>query len=336
MTDVTTGPRPSAGDPGDRADGTALTRNPLAPGGDARPARTTRPDRRRLPWTVRLLLAPFLVFFVAAFVAPILYSVWTSLFATSSGGGLGLSKSETVFVGLENFGRVARSGAFWTGMGRVLLYGVVQVPVMTLFALALALVLDALMRRVKKLLQLVYFLPYAVPGVVAALIWTYLYVPQLSPVVQLLEGFGAPSDVFLQPSALLISIANIATWSWTGYNMIIILAGLQAIPTDQFEAARLDGASEWRIARSIKIPSVSGAIGLAVLMSIIGTVQLFNEPTIMRTVSANIDSQYTPMMMGYNAVSSDPGFSSAIALSMALVTGVLVFVYYRLSTRLSR
>lgn len=333
MTDVTTGPRPSAGGPGDRA---ASPDVPRPAGTGERTARPLRPTRRRLPWAVRLLLAPFLALFVATFVAPIVYSVWTSLFATTSGGGLGLSKSETVFVGLENFVRVAQSGPFWTGMGRVLLYGVVQVPVMTVFALALALVLDALMRRVKKLLQLVYFLPYAVPGVVAALIWTYLYVPQLSPVVQLLERVGAPSDVFLQPGALLISIANIATWSWTGYNMIIILAGLQAIPRDQFEAARLDGASEWRIARSIKIPSVAGAIGLAVLMSIIGTVQLFNEPTIMRTVSANIDSQYTPMMMGYNAVSSDPGFSSAIALSMALVTGVLVFAYYRLSTRLSR
>ncbi|MFF2267364.1 carbohydrate ABC transporter permease [Cellulosimicrobium cellulans] len=292
--------------------------------------------KRPLPWSVRLLLLPFVALFLATFVIPIFYSLWTSLFSVTSGGGLGLSKSETVFVGLENFVRVAQSDAFWTGMGRVLLYGLVQVPVMTVFALVLALVLDALMARVKKLFQLVYFLPYAVPGVVAALVWAYLYVPQLSPVVQLLERLGAPSDVFLQQDALLLSIANIATWSWTGYNMIIILAGLQAIPRDQFEAARLDGAGELRIAWSIKIPSVAGAIGLAVLMSIIGTVQLFNEPTILRTISNNIDSQYTPMMMGYNAVSSDPGFSSAIALSMALVTGVLVFAYYRLSTRLSR
>lgn len=327
MTDVTTGPRRTAGGPGDRVTAPAAVPAPPA-------RRTSR--RRSLPWSVRLLLLPFVLFFVATFVVPIVYSLWTSLFSVTSGGGLGLSKSETVFVGLENFARVAQSDAFWTGMGRVLLYGLVQVPFMTVFALVLALVLDALMARVKKAFQLVYFLPYAVPGVVAALVWAYLYVPQLSPVVQLLERFGAPSDVFLQQDVLLLSIANIATWSWTGYNMIIILAGLQAIPRDQFEAARLDGAGELRIAWSIKVPSVAGAIGLAVLMSIIGTVQLFNEPTILRTISNNIDSQYTPMMMGYNAVSSDPGFSSAIALSMALVTGVLVFAYYRLSTRLSR
>ncbi|WP_416393525.1 MULTISPECIES: carbohydrate ABC transporter permease [unclassified Curtobacterium] len=283
-----------------------------------------------------LLLVPFLLFFIATFVAPIVYALVTSLFSQSSGGGLGLSKQETIFVGLGNFVRVFQDDAFWAGTLRVLIYGVVQVPFMTLFALLLALALDAMMSRLKRALQVLYFLPYAVPGVVAALIWTYLYVPQLSPVVQLLQNFGVSSNVFLDPSTILLSIANITTWSWTGYNMIIILAGLQAIPRDQFEAARLDGANEWRIAWHIKVPSVSGAIGLSVLMSIIGTIQLFNEPTIMRTVSNNIGSDFTPMMMGYNALSTDPGFSSAIALSMAAVTAVLVFVCYRISSRLSQ
>lgn len=326
--------------------GRAETVTPASTSGTSHPAgsrnvpssapRAGRRKGRRLPWPVTLLLAPFLVVFVATYAVPIVYATWTSLFSVTSGDGLGLGKPETIFVGLENYLRVLESEPFWTGIVRVLLYGIIQVPLMTAFALVLALILDAIMNRVKKSLQLVFFLPYAVPGVVAALIWTYLYVPQLSPIVQFLEELGAPGDVFLQPGALLLSIANIATWSWTGYNMIIILAALQAIPRDQFEAARLDGAGEWRIARSIKVPGVSGAIGLSVLMSIIGTIQLFNEPTILRTVSSNIDSQFTPMMMGYNTVSSDPGFSSAIALSMALITALLVFAYYRISTRLSR
>ena len=218
-------------------------------------------------------------------------------------------------------------------MGRVLVYGLVQVPIMTGFAVVLALCLDAMMSRMRRALQLVYFLPYAVPGVVAAIIWAYLYVPQLSPISQFLAELGGPADIFLQSGNVLFSIANIATWTWTGYNMIIVLSALQAIPRDQFEAARLDGAGEFRIAWSIKLPNIAGAVGLSVLMSIIGTVQLFNEPTVMRTVSPNIDSEFTPMMMGYNAVSSDPGYSSAIALSMALVTGMLVFVYYKISRR---
>lgn len=293
-------------------------------------------QRIRLPWQILLLIVPFVALFLATYVAPILFAAWTSLFTVTAGGGLGLSRRQTVFAGVDNFVRVAQSSEFWDGIFRVLGYGLIQVPVMTVFALILALGIDMLSSRIKKFLQLTYFLPYAVPGVVAALVWTYLYVPQLSPVVQILESLGVPGDVFLQPDNLLFSIANIATWSWTGYNMIIILAALQAIPRDQFEAARLDGAGEFRIAWNIKIPSVSGAIGLSVLMSIIGTIQLFNEPVILRTVSNNIGSSYTPMMMGYNAVSADPGFSSAIALSMALITAVLVFVYYRISTRLSR
>ena len=290
-------------------------------------------SQRRLPWSVRLLIAPFLIAFFAAFVLPIFYALYTSLFAQTGGGGLGLSRSQTVFVGIDNFTRVFQSSAFWTGMGRVLVYGLVQVPIMTGFAVVLALCLDAMMSRMRRALQLVYFLPYAVPGVVAAIIWAYLYVPQLSPISQFLAELGGPADIFLQSGNVLFSIANIATWTWTGYNMIIVLSALQAIPRDQFEAARLDGAGEFRIAWSIKLPNIAGAVGLSVLMSIIGTVQLFNEPTVMRTVSPNIDSEFTPMMMGYNAVSSDPGYSSAIALSMALVTGMLVFVYYKISRR---
>lgn len=305
-------------------------------GSERTSARARNSGRKRLPWSVRLLLLPFLAFFAATFVVPIGYAIWMSLFSVTSGGGLGLTKPKTVFVGLDNFIRVAASGDFWTGIVHVLVYGVIQVPVMTAFALLLALLLDAMMSRIRRVLQLLYFLPYAVPGVVAALIWTYLYVPQLSPIVQVLQHLGISGSPFLDPRALVLSIANITTWSWTGYNVIIILAGLQAVPRDQFEAARLDGAGEPRIAWSIKIPSISGAIGLSVLMSIIGTIQLFNEPTILRTVSNNVGANFTPMMLGYSAVTSDTGFASAVALSMALITAVLVFAYYRLSTRLSR
>ncbi|MEO7016194.1 MAG: ABC transporter permease subunit, partial [Leifsonia sp.] len=259
----------------------------------ARAQRERKVSGSRLPWSVRALLAPFLAFFVVTFLVPIGYAVWLSLFSVTSEGGLGLTKPKTVFVGLHNFVRVAESGDFWAGIVHVLQYGVIQVPLMTVFALVLALLLDAMMSRIRGALQLAYFLPYAVPGVVAALIWTYLYVPQLSPIVQGLQSLGVSGNPFLDPGALVFSIANITTWSWTGYNMIIILAALQAIPRDQFEAAHLDGAGEVRIAWSIKVPSVSGAVGLSVLMSIIGTIQLFNEPTILRTVSNNVDANFT-------------------------------------------
>ncbi|MEO8222058.1 MAG: sugar ABC transporter permease [Specibacter sp.] len=298
------------------------------------PRRDSRRASGTLPVPVWGLLVPFLLFFAATYIVPIIYTVVKSLYSEKSGGGLGLGAPKTVFAGFDNYLKVFASADFWEGMGRVLLFGIIQVPFMVVFALLLSLVLDSIKHKVKGFFQFAFFLPYAVPGVIAALLWAYLYVPQLSPVVQGLTSIGIPAD-FLAPGTLLFSMANITTWCWTGYNMIILISALQAIPTDQYEAARLDGANEWQIATKIKVPNLRGAIGLTVLMSIVGTIQLFNEPTIIKTVSSNIDSNYVPMMMAYNTAftAGDTGYSGAIAITMSMVAGILVYIYYRLSTR---
>ncbi len=304
------------------------------------PARAVRraPHRaRRLPAAVWLLIAPFLLFFAVTYLAPIVSTIWQSLFTEKSGGGLGLTAKTTEFAGLDNYAQAVTDPAFWSGMGRVLLFGVVQVPIMLLVALCLALLLDSFTSRLRTTFRLAYFLPYAVPGVIAALVWAYLYVPDLSPIVELLHGLGIPAD-FLASNTVLWSMANITTWNWTGYKMIILISALQAIPRDQFEAARLDGASAWQIAWKIKVPNIKAAIGLAVLMSIIGSVQLFNEPTVIRTVSSNVSSDFLPMLMVYNAAftQQDMGYAGALAIVMSVITGVLVFGYYRISTLIER
>lgn len=308
-------------------------------GDETVPASSRKGARRstRMPGAVWALLVPFLVLFAVAYVVPIGYTIVQSFFAEKAAGGLGLGTRQTIFIGGDNYVRVLTSGEFWLGMGRVVLFGMVQVPTMVVFALVLALILDAARRRWARGLQLAYFLPYAVPGVIAALLWAYLYVPQLSPIVQGLQQIGIPVD-FLAPGTVLWSMANITTWCWTGYNMIILLAAMQAIPTDQFEAARLDGAGEFRIAWAIKVPSLRSAIALTVLMSIIGTIQLFNEPTILKTISSNIDSRYVPMMMAYDTAftGGNTGYSSAIAITMSVVAGLFVYVYYRFSNRADR
>ena len=127
-------------------------------------------------------------------------------------------------------------------------------------------------------------------------------------------------------------MANITTWTFTGYNMLIFLAALQAIPHDLYEAARIDGANGWQIATKIKLPNVRGAALLAMLLSIVGTIQLFNEPQIMQTADPGISKTYTPMMMAMNTsqgtiTPSGDGPASAIAIVMALIAGVLAVLY---------
>ncbi|NED98814.1 carbohydrate ABC transporter permease [Phytoactinopolyspora halotolerans] len=271
-----------------------------------------------------VFLAPFVLLFIGFLVVPIGLAIWNSLHTVRrSGLGFG-SASETVFTGLSNYTEALTDAEFLAGLGRVLLYGVVQVPVMLALALTLALLFDSAAVRFKRFLQLSVFLPYAVPAVVAALLWGFLYQPQVSPVVDVLRSLGADPD-FLAPGTVLWSIANVTVWSVTGVNMIIIFSALQTVPRDIYEAARIDGAGEFRTALRIKIPMVAPAIILTALFSVIGTLQLFNEPMVMRSVTSNVSSEYTPNMMIFSTTTQGGNINlgSAMAILLGLVTFAL-------------
>jgi len=284
--------------------------------------------------TPYLFLLPFGLLFLLFFVAPILYAIYESLFR-SQRSGLGLGAATVDFNGLSNYLQVIHDPDFYTGVGRVLLYGIVQVPIMLGLALLLALLLDSTVVRFKPLFRLAFFVPYAIPGIIAALLWGYLYDPGLSPIVKGASGLGLGTLDFLGSNTVLWSIANIATWAWTGYNMLIIFAALQAIPTEIYESARLDGASGLSIAWRIKIPLVAPALVLTCIFSIIGTLQLFNEPQVLSTISNNISTSYTPNLYAYYTAFSNNNYyyGAAIAVVLALVTFVLSFGFLRITQR---
>ncbi|MDR0783685.1 MAG: sugar ABC transporter permease [Propionibacteriaceae bacterium] len=289
-----------------------------------------------------LFAAPFAIGFLLVFVAPIIWAIRAAFFGSEAaeGGLYGGGARREVFVGFKNFAHAATNPGFWSGMGRVLAFGAIQIPVMILAALFLALLLDSFLVRRPGLWRLGYFLPFAIPGLIAAIVWTYLYLPELSPFAAALPDLDGIA-FFLSPRLVLASMANITTWTYTGYNMLIFLAALQAIPHDLYEAARIDGASGWVIATKIKIPLVRGAALLAVLLSIIGTVQLFNEPTMIRTVATWMGNDYMPMLMAYNTLMgqispSGMGPASAISILMAVVAGSLAVIYALVQRRIAR
>ena len=308
------------------------------PTGPATPApsgasRTSRPARRRSgsrAWLFFVL--PFAVPFVLFYLVPIGYAITQSLLKTERSGGI-FSESRTVFAGLEQYAAAFSEPAFLEGIGRMLLFGVVQVPIMLALALVLALLLDSAVVRLKRFFRIVYFLPYAIPGVIAALMWAFLYSPQLSPIVNLLDAFGPRPD-FLGGGTILWSIANVVTWTYTGYNMLIIFAALQAIPGELSEAARVDGAGGIRTAWSIKIPIVRPALVLTGVFSIIGTLQLFTEPVVLRTISTNVTSGYTPNLLAFNIASSQ-NYPLAAATSVVLAVGtfILSFGFFRIAQK---
>ena len=267
------------------------------------------------------------------FILPIFWAIYSSFFrqVTEGGGAYGGGELVNKFVGLENFKYVITSANFWAGTGRVLIYTLIQVPIMIIAALALAMLIDSFVVKHISGFRLGYFLPYAIPGVVASIIWVYLYNGQISPIVKGLAALGINVDFFAK-NVVLASMANITTWTFTGYNMLIFLAALQAIPHDLYEAARIDGANGFQIAMRIKLPNVRSAALLAMLLSIVGTIQLFNEPQIMSTADAGISKSYTPMMMAMSTsqgtlTPGGDGPASAIAIVMAFIAGILAMVY---------
>lgn len=292
--------------------------------------------RARTPIVALLVLVgPFVVLFAAVYLVPLVYSIYQSLFKLQA-SGLGFGPTKEVFVGLGNYLQVVTDSTFWLGIGRVFAYGIIQIPIMLILAMIIALLLDSRAARATKFFRLMTFLPYAVPGIVAALIWVYLYVPQLSPLIKSLDSIGWHINLLGQ-NVILFSIANIIIWSCTGYNMIIYMSALNAIPPEIIEAARVDGASEWKIAIRIKVPMIGSSIGLTALLSFIGTIQLFNEPTLLRTVTTSVSADWTPMMMAYNALgSNNVELSSAISVVAAIIAGILAVIYQLLSTRNTR
>jgi multiple sugar transport system permease protein len=265
-----------------------------------------------------VFLAPFLLLFAFFLITPLVYAARMGLYADRLVGG-------SVFVGLDNFSRAIHDGFFHEGLRHMALFGIVQIPVMIGLALLFALVLDARLVWLPAVFRLGFFLPFAVPSVVAALMWGYLYGPSFGPFAQLADDIGVRAPGFLTTSGMLPSLGNIVTWEWTGYNMIILYAALKAIPPDLVEAAAVDGATDWQIARDIRIPLVAPAIVLTIFFSIIGTLQLFNEPQIMNAIAPDvIGTHYTPNLYAYNLAFTAQQFNYAAAISFVL--GAVVFV----------
>jgi multiple sugar transport system permease protein len=299
-------------------------------GGRSMTTEGTQPLRRKKlsqGTTVAVFVAPFLVLYSLFYAVPIGYAVYQSFLSVEREGTFG--RATTVFGGLTQYIAVFQASEFWASVLRVLLFGIVQVPVMLGLALLFALLLDSPLVRGKKFFRLAFFAPYAVPGVIAAIMWGFLYSPSLSPFSAVTREVS-----FLGADLILWSIANIVTWVYIGYNMLIIYSALLAIPTEIYEAAKLDGASQWAVAWQIKIPLVTPALILTAVFSIIGTLQLLAEPQTLRTFSSAINSTFTPNLAVYTTASV-PNYSLAAAFSvvLALATFVLSFVFLKVTQK---
>ena len=216
-------------------------------------------------------------------------------------------------------------------MRRVRLFLLVQVPVMLVLALVAALAIDSARLRRQRSSASSIFLPYAVPAVVAALMWGFIYGDALRPgrQHQRLPRLSA-SLIRSSRSWILASIGNIITWEFVGYNMLIFYAALRdhSRPTSTRPPSSTAPAP-FRVIRTIKLPAIRGAIVIATIFSVIGSFQLFNEPNILQAAGPElISTHFTPNMYAYNLSFAGQQFnySATIAIIMGVLTMIVAYV----------
>ena len=262
-----------------------------------------------------LFIAPFALVFAVFLIAPLVYAFYLSLFSKGLATG-------TTFSGFANYAKAFTDPSFLKGVWFVVRFSLVLIPVQMLVSLVAALVLDSLTTRFSRFSRLMIFLPYAIPAVIGALIWGFLYSPSFGPLQQIL-GDGAP--FLLSPDLIFEGLMNIVTWQWAGYYMIIIYAALQGIDPTLYEAARMDGANAWQVATRIKIPMVASALTLILVFALIGTLQFFTEPQIVGPIAnGTVTPDFTPNIYAFNLAFAYGQFNYASAISFAL--GIVVFI----------
>ncbi|MEV4346788.1 sugar ABC transporter permease [Actinoplanes sp. NPDC049596] len=275
----------------------------------------TKRRRRTAGW---LFILPFLVVFLAFLVAPLFYAGYLSLWTKGLATG-------TTFAGFDNYTRAFADPSFRKGLWFVLRFSVVVIPLQIIVALVAALVLDEVTGRLARFSRLVIFLPYAIPAVLGALMWGFLYSPSFGPIEQIATAFDVRAPFLLSQGNIFYGLLNVVTWQWSGYYMIIIYAALRSIDTSIYEAARIDGASARQIAFRIKVPMVSSALVLILVFSLIGTLQFFTEPQILGPIAnGSVTPDFTPNIYAYNLAFRYAQFNYASAISFSL--GFVVFL----------
>jgi multiple sugar transport system permease protein len=268
------------------------------------------------------LATPFLVLYVLFLIGPALYGVVMSFFNSSlEHAGLG------GFTGADNYTQALTSSDFWQSMWHTVLFTLMTTPPLVAVALVLAIFTDRL-RRGRWFFRLLFFAPYVVPSAAVALIWTWLYTPQIGLWDSWLSAVGIanPPNWLADPDWAMASVALATVWWTLGFNFVLYLAGLQEIPRNLYEAAEVDGASRWDQMRRITIPLLSRTTALVLVLQIIASLKIFDQIFLMTAGGPNYatrplleyvyDIGFTDFRTGYAAAASMLYFLVILAVSL--------------------
>ena len=299
----------------------------VAPPPPSAQARRRRRHDNVVGWAFSL---PWFVLFLVFLAGPIVASLLLSF--TSFGLGDLRNPTGASFIGVENFQALASDPKFHQSTLNTLYFVVAGVPLTLGFGLGAALLLNSVLIRFKTFFRMGFYLPVVTSIVAIAVIWRYLLHPDLGLINNLLAAVGVAGPNWLaDPLLAMPAIIAMAVWRNVGFVLVIFLAGLQGIPQDLSEAARIDGASRWKEFRYITLPMLRPTLLFASVITGIGYLQLFEEPFVM-TGGGPLDRTLSVTMyvyqQGFNFLNL--GYASAIAYALFLAIVVLTVINFRL------
>jgi multiple sugar transport system permease protein len=281
----------------------------------------------------------------AWFLAPAL-GVLILFFFLPVAAGLGLSLTDfdiysvgdlhyVRFVALHNYVALLRSDIFWTALGNTLYFALAGGPLTVAVSLAAALLVNARAARFKPLFRTVYFAPVVTTLVAVSIVFRFLYHPRYGALNRALGALGLPQIDWLgDPHWAMPAIILLAVWKNFGYNMIIFIAGLQAIPEELYEAARIDGAGAWRQFRHVTLPMLGPTFLFVGIVTSIGYLQLFAEPYVM-THGGPLNKTLSAMMLMYQEGFRwwRMGYAAAVAFLLCVVIALATALQMRFQER---
>ncbi len=281
--------------------------------------------QRQALWAYVFLLVP-----MAFFLLVRLYPAFSSLLLSLR--DYRPSREVNPFIGFKNFQDIAADAVFWRAMLNTLLYTVIGVPAQLVLGILVALMLQGI-NKAKGLFRAIYFMPFVTPIVASAWVWQSFLNQNFGPVNQLFTVLGIPNQPFFaSPYQALPSVAAFVVWQQLGFQIVLFLAGLEAIPRTYLEAASLDGASGWQVFRYIKLPLLNPTIVFSVVIGTTGFLQLFAQ-----VVNINFGDQGGPLnstltvaVYIYKVAFQDFKMGRASAITVVLFAIILLITVFQL------
>ncbi|MFD5226564.1 carbohydrate ABC transporter permease [Microbacterium sp. NPDC058342] len=308
------------------ADSGVEAQPPGVPAPGSSTAKPRRRSRRGMGWGL-LFASPYLLHLIALTAWPLLASL---AFAFTSYDMVNAPR----WVGVDNFVRLANDPMFWRTLGNTAYFAVLFVPLQTGLALLLAIALNQKLKGMA-LLRGAYFVPVISSWVVVAFVADAIFNARFGVANQLLQWLGLPRQDWLQDPNLVIPVlVSVAVWKGVGYMAVLFLAGLQSIPEEQYEAATLDGANAAQRLRHITLPWISGTTFLVLILTIIQTLQSFDQVFVMTDGGPNGASELSVLYLyrqGFEYFQM--GYASAIAWVLLALIMLLTLVQFRLQKK---